>query len=146
MLIDPNWSLPNDRFISEEKECSLSFLDSNGYPIYKYVTQSIFFYCGVRIWAVSLKFKAYLQALDNLPFSIYMIFTGSGQTPFLNLQILTGSRESPSFNLQDFYRIWAVSLFVFTIYLQDLGSDCLRLSIYMKFRVSSKSCKWVKTI
>ena len=52
-----------------------------------------------RILAVSLfQFTWCLQDLVSLPFSIYMLFTGSWQSPF--------------FNLHDVYRILAVLLFL----------------------------------
>ena len=46
--------------------------------------------------------------LSSLLFWIYSIFTGSEQSPFLNLQHI--------------YRVWAVSFFEFTAYLQCLSS------------------------
>ena len=81
-----------------------------------------------RILAVSLfqftwylqdlgRFTWYLQDLGSLPFSIYMMFTGSWQYPF--------------FDIHNIYRILAVSLFRFTWCLQDLGS--LPFLIYMMF-------------
>ena len=67
-----------------------------------------------------LLFTCYLQNLDSLPFSIYMLFTESRQSLFLNLRVI--------------YRILTVSLFQFTCYLQNL--DSLPFSIYMLFTES----------
>ena len=74
-----------------------------------------------RILTVSLfQFTSYLQDLDSLPFSVYMLFTGSWKSPFFNLHVI--------------YRILTVSLFQFLCYLQDL--DSLPFSIYMLLTVS----------
>ena len=96
-----------------------------------------------RILTVShFQFTCYLQDLDCLPYSIYMLFTGSWQSPFFNLHVIykiltvslfsiymlltvslffiymlfTESWQSPFFNLHVIYRILTVSLLQFTCY------------------------------
>ena len=89
-----------------------------------------------------LLFTCYLQNLDSLPFSIYMLFTESRQSPFFDLlviyRILTVSFFEFICYLQDLdslpfsiYMLLTVSLFLFTCYLQNL--DSLPFSIYMLF-------------
>ena len=74
-----------------------------------------------RILTVShFQFTCYLQDLDCLPYSMYMLFTGPWQSPFFNLHVI--------------YRILTVFLFQFTCYLQDL--DSLPFTIYMLLTVS----------
>jgi len=74
-----------------------------------------------RILTVShFQFTCYLQDLDCLPYSIYMLCTGSWQSPFFNLHVI--------------YRILTVSLFRFTCYLHVINS--LPFFIYMLFTES----------
>ena len=99
----------------------------------------------------------FLQGQISLPLSIYNIFTGSNQSPFIDLKcfyrvksislfsiykvftgsdqflssfydVFTGSKQSPCIDLLEFYRFKSVSLFLFTIFLQ--GQMSLSFSIY----------------
>ena len=75
----------------------------------------------------------------SLPLSIYNIFTGSNQTPFIGLQHLQGQIGLPLFDrdLQGFYRVEPVSFLLFTRFLQ--GQNSLPLSIYKNFTGSNQS-------
>ena len=74
--------------------------------------------------------------LSSLPFEEGLLFC-SLKLPFSTYVIVTGSWQSPIFNLLVIYRILTVSLIQFTCYLQDLGS--LPFSIYMLFTGSWQS-------
>ena len=73
----------------------------------------------------------------SLPLSIYNIFTGSNQTPFIGLQDLQGQIDLPLVDLQGFYRVEPVSFLLFTRFLQ--GQNSLPLSIYKNFTGSNQS-------
>ena len=73
----------------------------------------------------------------SLPLSIYNIFTGSNQTPFIGLQDLQGQIDLPLVDLQGFYRVEPVSFLLFTRFLQ--GQNSLPLSIYKNFAGSNQS-------
>ena len=99
----------------------------------------------------------FLQGQISLPLSIYNIFTGSNQSPFIDLKcfyrvksislfsiykvftgsnqflssfcdVFTGSKQSPCIDLLEFYRFKSVSLFLFTVFLQ--GQMSLSFSIF----------------
>ena len=87
---------------------SMYFTQRNG-PILGAKTDLFDLQCIYRILTVShFRFTCYLQNLDSLPFSIFMLFTESWQ--------------STNFDLHVIHRILTVSLFRFTCYLQNLDS------------------------
>ena len=76
--------------------------------------------------------SCYLQDLDSFPFAIYMLFTGSWQSPFFNLHAVYRILKFSLFQccLQDFNCVLFLNLYV--IYMISLRFVCSILSyIYM---------------
>ena len=104
----------------------LSFILTKSYQriVRSNVLKTVKIHAQLFIYVLILSMiTCYLQNLGSPPFSIYMFFTGSRQSPFLDLHVI--------------YRILTVSPFQFACYLQDLDSP--PFSIYKLFTGSCQS-------
>ena len=79
----------------------------------------------------------FLQGQISLPFSIYIVITGSNQSPWFDVQGFYRVKPSLFFDTQGFYRVKSVTLFRFTILLQ--GQIGHSFSIYKVFTGSNRS-------